>query len=315
MIFRKNRKRNDNLIRANSILEAYSYDIPMLLEDVRQRRDNAYDLCRDLFTQLHGVPPDFRGEVSIRQTFNWAIKEFCGEGKPLGGILVLFDEFSLYIQRYAQRSAAGELQDLLNGIEDQKGKAVFLCFAQHDPVTMARNILKTGQGLESLEKELNRIPRKVSLYSLMESVIDSYLNQPENAWRDFRSTPEARGPLARASNITMDVFRKRYEDTLHWETEKFDEIVTKGCFPLHPLTTALLSDLRLQSMATVGNPRTVLGFVFEQITSRKDRIALDGNKISWVLPVELVDYFGGYLPENTWLLYEHAHRALGLIHQ
>lgn len=302
---------NDNLIKANSFLESYSYDVPMLLEDVRQRRDTAYDLCRDLFTHLHGVPPDFRGEVSIRQTFNWAIKEFCGEGKPLGGILVLFDEFSVYIQRYAQRSAAGELQDLLNGLEDQKGKAVFLCFAQHDPVTMARNILKTGQGLESLEKELNRIPRKVSLYSLMESVIDSYLNQPENAWRDFRSTPDARGPLARASNITMDVFRRRYEDTLHWDTEKFDEIVTKGCFPLHPLTTALLSDLRLQSMATVGNPRTVLGFVFEQITSKKDQVALDGHKINWVLPVELVDYFGSYLPENIWALYEHARRALG----
>lgn len=302
---------NDNLFRANNYLEAYSYDVPMLLQDVRQRRDSAYDLCRDLFTHLHGVQPDFRGEVSIRQTFNWAVKEFCGDGKPLGGILVLFDEFSLYIQRYAQRSAAGELQDLLNGIEDQKGKSVFLCFAQHDPVTMARNILKTGQGLESLEKELNRIPRKVSLYSLMESVIDSYLNQPEKAWRDFRATQAARGPLARASNITLDVFRKRYEDNLHWETEKFDEIVTKGCFPLHPLTTALLSDLRLQSMASVGNPRTVLGFVFEQITLKKDQVALDGNKIQWVLAVELVDYFGNYLPENTWLLYEHARRVLG----
>ena len=248
--------------------ENFQIDVPSLLEDVKKTRDSAYNQCIKLFTFLHGVEPNFGGEVSLRDVINWVAKNYCGEGKPLGGIFVLFDDFSFYIQRYAQRNAAGELQDLLNGIEDQKGRAVFMALAQHDPFAVAQNVMKGIQGLESLNKELTRIPRKLVLYSLMESVIDSYLRQPDAKWRALRSDPRAKGPLARASNLTMDLFNKRYEDTLHWEPEKFDEIVTKGCFPLHPLTTALLCDLKLQGISDkVGNPRTILGFVFEQINS------------------------------------------------
>ena len=300
----------ENLLKANRFLESFSLDVPLLIQDVQNRKDSSYDMCIKLFTELHGVAPNFLGEVSIRELVNWVSKKFCGDGQPLGGIFVLFDEFSLYIQRYGQRSAAGELQDLLNGIEDQKGNAVFVAFAQHDPTQVARNTIRTSQNLETLEKELNRIPRKVLMYSLMESVINAYLLQPETAWKDFRTDRDVRGPLARASNITMDLFAKRYEDILKWETEKYDEIVTKGCFPLHPLTTALLCDLRLQGVGSAGNPRTVLGFVFEQVHQKKDEQAIESGKINWVLPTYLVDYFSDYLPGTSYLLYENAHRIL-----
>jgi len=298
------------LPKANRFLESFSMDVPLLIQDIQNRKDTAYDICIKLFTELHGVAPNFLGEVGMRELINWASGHYCGNGKPLGGIFVLFDEFSLYIQRYGQRSAAGELQDLLNGIEDQKGNAVFVAFAQHDPIQVARNSIKTGQNLETLEKELNRIPRKVPMYSLMESVINAYLDQPETVWKVFRSDPNVRGPLARASNITMDLFTKRYEQVLKWDVEKFDDIVTKGCFPLHPLTTALLCDLRLQGVGSAGNPRTVLGFVFEQVYQKRDEQAVENGKINWVLPTFLVDYFSDYLPGTSYLLYENARRSL-----
>lgn len=301
----------ENQAKANLFLEQYSIDVPMLLQNIRQRRDSAYDQCRFLHKHIHGTLPDFGGEVSLRELINWVAEKYCGDGKPLGGILVLFDEFSLYIQRYAQRNAAGELQDLLNGIQDQQGVAVFLAFAQQDPKTIAQNVMKGTQGLESLEKELSRIERNPRLYTLMESVIDSYLTQPEERWREFRADARARGPLARASDLTMELFSKRYEEILRWDTEKFDGTVTKGCFPLHPLTTAMLCDLQLQAIPRAGNPRTVLGFVFEQIKAKKDQAAVTDTQINWVLPVSLVEYFGDYLPENVYRLYANAIRILG----
>lgn len=301
----------ENLARANQFLDNYGTDIPMLLQDVHERRDNAYDLCRLLFTDLHGVAPDLHGEVSLRELVNWVASKYCGDSKSLGGILVLFDEFSLYIQRYAQRNAAGELQDLLNGIYDQQGAAVFLAFAQQDPKKIAQNTMMASQELANLEHELSRIERTPKLYSLMESVIDSYLTQPEKAWHEFRTDPRARGPLAKASDLALDLFSKRYEGTLRWDTEIYDQVVTKGCFPLHPLTTALLCDLQLQAIPKAGNPRTVLGFVFEQIKAKQDEPAVTDTQINWVLPVSLVDFFGDYLPENVYLLYENARHILG----
>lgn len=298
------------LKEANEFLEQFSMDVPLLIQDVQNRKETVYDICIALFTKLLNVAPNFRGEVGQREILNWVAERYCGEDKPFGGIFVLFDEFSLYIERYGQRSAAGELMDLLNGVEDQKGKAVFVAFAQHDPMVIARNTVKNATSLEGLEKELNRIPRKVLLYSLMESVINAYLSQPDTAWRNFRNNEDARGPLARASNITMDLFSKRYDQTLRWDIEKFDEIVTKGCFPLHPLTTALLCEVRLQGVGSAGNPRTVLGFVFEQVDQKRDEPIIESKKINWVLPVYLVDYFMDYLPDNISILFQNAERNL-----
>lgn len=91
-------------------------DVSLLIQHVKNKQDSAYDRFIDLYAHLdeHGFKPDMEGELSLAHAVEWAVKKFCGDGS-LGGIVVLFDEFSLYINNYAQRSAAGDLQDLLNG--------------------------------------------------------------------------------------------------------------------------------------------------------------------------------------------------------
>ena len=53
------------LEKANLFLANHDTDVPSLLDDLHQRNDNIYDICRDLFADLHGVAPDFGGEVSL----------------------------------------------------------------------------------------------------------------------------------------------------------------------------------------------------------------------------------------------------------
>jgi len=292
--------------KAEQFLETMETDLPGLRGDVRNHRDQGYDRTRQLFKHLNGYLPDLGGEVSLQKLVKQVAKDYCGEGKPLAGLVVLFDEFSLFIQRYAQRRSAGELQELLVGIEDLGNKAVFLAFSQHDPITVAKNYSSSREQSEGLERELTRIPRKVLLYSLLESVIDAYLNQPADAWKEFASNRQVRGPLARASNVAMELFHRRYEEDLRWGPEKFDEVVTCGAFPLHPLTTALLCNLSFAGAETIGNPRTLLGFIREQVTLRQDQPVLVDGMINWVLPIFLVDYFKEYLGKDPFRLYESA---------
>jgi hypothetical protein len=301
--------KGETLARADKYLKAFDTEVKGLLDDVRRRRDAAYDRVRDLSRELFDFPLEFGAQVSMATLLKWVIDTYCGEGKPLGGVLVLFDEFSLYVMKYAERNAAGELQDLLNGIENHKGKALFMALAQHDPAGLARQLAVTEQR-ETLQKELTRIPRRVKLYSLMESVIDAYLKQPDAAWRDLRSQKPLRGPLARASSVAMDMFSRRYERILNWQPEVFDRIVTQGCFPLHPITTALLCDMQLQAMQVAGNVRTVLGFVLEQVSEKQNQPAAEGTRLNWVLPIALVDYFREYLSQDALRLYSETLRHL-----
>ena len=69
------------------------------------------------------MPPNLGGAVSLRDAVDWAARTCCTNGS-LGGVLILFDEFSFYVQRFAQ-CATGDLQDLLNGVDNNQGTVVF----------------------------------------------------------------------------------------------------------------------------------------------------------------------------------------------
>jgi len=299
------------LQKANAYLEQQEIDVPMLIQEVKLKRDRAYDLFVNLYAHLneHGFKPDMGSELSLNDAICWAVREFCGPGKPLGGILILFDELNLYITNYAQHSAAGNLQDMLNGVSNCQGKVAFLAFAQQDPITIAKNILAGGiaNQRDSLLKELTRIPKQLVLYSLMESVISSYLNQPNDVWQRFVQDSAVSLPLSQATNVALDQFRDRY-DKLGWSSiQKFQDHVTKGCFPLHPITTALLCSVQFQqSVTTAGTPRNILGFILEQLEKLTEQSVLIDKRINWVLPIYLVDYFGERLPAEHYQAYQQA---------
>ena len=284
------------LKKANAFLEKFELDVPMLIQNVKRKQDSAYDRFVNLFAHLdeNHFKPDMGGELSLAEAVEWTVRQFCGEGK-LGGVVVLFDEFSLYITNYAQRSAAGDLQDLLNGVDKCRGKAVFMAFAQQDPITVAQNAFMSAGSdqRESLLKELTRIPQKHILHSLMESVINSYLEQPKEKWQRFIQEKNVSILISQATNVAFEQFRVRYAKLGWSRIEKFEETVTMGCFPLHPITTAMLCNLQFQNSVTAsGTPRNILGFILDQLDQLQEKLAIVGTRINWVLPIYLVDYFG-----------------------
>jgi hypothetical protein len=295
---------------ADAYLHDSQMDAALLLSRV-QAREHVYDEVVGAIKAALGVKPDLR-EVSLSQTVEWAAKKFTGPGKPLGGMLILFDEFSLYISKYAHRHAAADLQDLLNGVEKNQGRVVFLAFAQFDPLTTAENLTSLSiNELDDLKKALTRLPRKYALYSLMESVIDAYLKQPPKTWQLFTEPSNVRGSFYQASQIAWDRFRKRYDQELQWDFEKFRQTVTDGAFPLHPITTALLCNVTLGAVPEGGVPRTVLGFVMEQLQHKQDEAAVVNGRPNWVLPISLVDYFEGRLDGELYSSYRNALRTAG----
>src|SRR5690606_4464731 len=97
----------------------------------------AYEQYVELFKYLNNnVSPSAEGNFDFKDAVKWIV-EVCQKSKALSGVLVLFDEFSQFVQRYSEGKAIGDLQNLLLGIQDHRGKALFLAFAQHDPDEVA----------------------------------------------------------------------------------------------------------------------------------------------------------------------------------
>ena len=295
--------------KANAYLAQHGSELPLLRLDVASHQD-VFDRVVETIKAAKGFRPAL-SEFSLAEALAWAAREFVDSGR-LGGILILFDEFSLYIERYGHRTAPAELQDLLNGVDNLRGKAAFLAFAQADPDTTADNLhTLNATSRTSLKKSLTRIERRYQLSTLMESVIDAYLKQSKSAWEAFTQDPHVRGPLHLASDVASDRFRDRYERTLRWSSQQFQRNVTEGCFPLHPITTYLLCNMTLGTVSDAATTRTMLGFVRDHLEEKQPQPAFVDGRPNWVLPIALVDYFEGRFPGSDHNAYANALRAAG----
>lgn len=285
-------KRNDK--EASLFLDKnFNTDVPNLINDIDQNKLDAYDQYIELFKHLNnGVSPSAEGNLSLREAVKWVIDHLCDEGKLFSGLVVVFDEFSLFIQRYCQSKATSDLQELLDGVGERRGKSVFIAFAQHDPNEIAEQT-QSGKTLENIKKELDRIDsnKKFVLHSLMESVLASYLGQSSKHWKKMLDEEKnIKGQIYGETTETVwDYFLERYNKRFRWTHEKFREVVAEGCFPLHPFTVALLCSLDMKQGE--GEARTILGFVRDQLEPIGNENIVINGKINWIFPITLVDYF------------------------
>ncbi len=300
-----NRLSGEDRRKVEMFLANYNTDLASLCQDIR--KSGAYELVREAFKHLTGAYPDFGREVSLKDLVLWAVDEVCVPNK-MGGLLILFDEFSLFLQKYVVSRAAGKLQDLLNGISDRLGKSAFLAFTQID----LDNVVDTyaqGSRRDDVRRELDRLPknRRNRLFSLMESVLDSYLKQDDIVWEEWMKRHPIRATMTRNREMLLNYFSQRYETNLRWSLEQIQETIIKGCYPLHPLTAAILSNHTFEA-GTGENPRTALHFLrdrWEKGLPQQPAERADGTP-NFVFAIELVDFFGEQISKPWYDAYQTA---------
>ncbi|MBT9394808.1 hypothetical protein KLP40_16700 [Hymenobacter sp. NST-14] len=302
------------------LLDKKGIDLAQLKADIKAHKTGLYDLTRNVWKHLFGFKPDLKGELNPKEMLEQVVKDYCGDpdsGKPCSGILILFDEFGRFVESYAGNyDTQGEnlpLQSLLDAMETLRNRAAFVSFTQYKPEEIARRKLQArGAGAETMAnivQELNRLPANQhhALASPLEAVLDGYLQQQDDQWNDLTADDAIWDEVVNAIDLVKLLFPVRYTEANGWTDEKLREAIGKGCFPLHPLTTALLCGASLRG----DTARSVLGFVEDRIRAWAPLPALtpDGH-LNWVYPIELVAYFGEALApsETAWLRYDEARR-------
>ncbi|MBF6596483.1 MAG: hypothetical protein IVW51_18810, partial [Thermaceae bacterium] len=291
----------DQVGQADAFLSSYKTDLHLLRQRIGQREAGVYQVCIELIKSLTGIRPDFNGETRLDDAVNWVVQELCVRQKRIGGLLILFDEFSEFVRGYASLHPTGvPLQELLNGVESNRGQVLFVALSQHEPEKVARND-GTAQ-YASLTKELTRLPEynRHWLHSTLEDVLGGYFKPNSANWEQLMRMPGVGAEIANANDLAFDVLSERYRGTLNWNAERFQEKVTRKCFPLHPLTTGLLSSVDFQSASTT---RSVLGFLTDvdaPLKQNLEQAAVLHERPNWVLPIALVDYFEDMLGDQVW---------------
>ena len=293
--------------KADAFLASHEMDLPKLRQRLEQKDASLYEVVRDLIQHVTGVRPDLGARLSLNALVSHVCVEYCGQGKPYAGLVILFDEFNAFMHAYSQRNTAGTpLQDLLNGIANNRENSVFVGFAQRDPMTIVNALQPNNR--DALTVEMSRIPQnhRTWLFNNLETVLDAYIGGDDATLIGALETAHAWPALLDAEEATQTLFKRRYERELQWGQEQFRTKVTIGCFPLHPLTTALLCSVDLAE--TGNNTRGLLQFVLTSKENIEDKPVAANGTPTWICAARMVDWFEKTLcvEELHWEQYQKA---------
>ena len=310
----------EQIARANDFLAARSSDFPTLCQKLRDRDGDSFESACQLVEEITGFSPNFGRAVELDKLLVQVTADLCGEGKPFSGLLILFDEFSAFTRSYAQDyvlKRGTPLQSLLDGVGNCGHLAAIVALSQYDPNSDVQTIFQrlnasTGDR-QNIEKELNRLPEpnRYQLYSSLELVLANLLRQDEANWDTLTHDDKIWEQIGDATNDTMRLYEAHYSEEMGWGDEKLQTVLTKGCFPFHPLTIAILCKSNLRG--DESGARTVMGYLTEALRENAARPALTDGVLSWISPVSLVEKFGRAIvfEDVLWNQYWQTWRSAG----
>lgn len=299
----------ENKAKADAYLESLGNpdgDVNSLITQLQKTNPRVIRAVKDVCRHISNVTPDFQDDISVEAILRDLLDNLCsGENAQFSGILILFDEMNYYLQSWAadQIGAGGTaLQNITNICELYKGKIALLSFTQINPATAVGISFNVK---ESYLKLSSRLAPKESTYdgpaSSLELVIDNMLTQQEDTpqWRDFLHRWDTT-----LLSTAHDAFEKRVKTYQQrgWSIEYFYNHLSKGCFPLHPITAYLLCNLGFTQDRTAI--QFIKGYVSQFI---EDKPVEEAGQLSYIYPIDLVDTFAeNFSNEGIYKRYQEA---------
>lgn len=217
-----------------------------------------------------------------------------------GGIYIIFDEFSKYIEGHGRENFARDMkiiQDMCELSQNSKGNQIHLTMVAHKSLkeygnTLPKDMVNAYVGVEGRIKEERFVLSAQNNYELIANVIqkkgDGYLKDLED--------------IREANELAYQQI-PGFCGVLEWE--EYEQLIVKGCFPMLPLTAYCLLAI---SEKVAQNERSIFTFLAnEEKGSLLSLISKEREEDQWQITADVIyDYFKNLFRESTDLTAIHA---------
>ena len=267
------------------------YDVEYIIKKLKSQDEDVFEVVNRIYVEKMGSSIPAGSSESLHDFISTVSLEYCGEGKPFAGLLIVFDEFGRYIEFAVQKphiAGPAALQQLFEAVQENSENAFMLSFIQTELKAYASRVMPERR--EDIERYITRFDsvRKVRLSSNLETVIANLI--------------EKKNPLAIHQHLTaLDVddihscmtrwFPEFQGYSLWYNRDTFSKVIVEGCWPLHPLATWVLHKL-----TTVGrslqqrSALSLLAQVMDQFMVKELRPGQTIRPVDLVIP-ELISEF------------------------
>lgn len=280
------------------------------LKELEQYNEKALNFFKKIYPLLTAgsvfEPMVQMDEISLFQSVN---EKLCKE-YGYQGIVLIFDEFSKFVEGYPKESFASAMEQLQNLCElanNSTKQKLHVILVAHKAMKEYKNTLpdQVVNAYLGVEGRLSEVYFTTSLKNSYELIQNVIIKNPEIFEEKVAGTKQFR-------EIQENAYRLPYFHSMFTE-EEFQTIVAKGCFPLTPVAAYLL--LKISEKA-VQNERTVFTFLaneepYSLLHFLEQNPVFHGN---YVTAGQVYDYFSKLLKNdssnvtmhNEWLKAEYA---------
>ena len=247
----------------------------------------AVGVINEVFSEVTGDSIHWERGISAGDVLSLLSNSLCGEGKPFNKVLLLFDEFGRFIEYAAANpDIAGEaaLQQIFEAIQNAQGKIVFTGFIQSDLSAYLSRIEKTANIVRYVGRYENS--EKWYLSSNFETILANLLKK--NDAPTFDKTVGAavvryQKYHSRIMNALTRWDRSSQKKSVWTSWALYENVILKGCFPLHPITVWILANTSnwMQQRSTIA----FASDMFDSICNA----TLEDTWLPYVYPIDVVD--------------------------
>lgn len=230
---------NLNDSQLEPLLEECSATKEEIIQKLQEFDEKTY-ICAIQYLESIGLHIRSFGDETVKEVLNSLANEYIGPEKPFQHLLILFDEFSHYMEFATARSylaGPGALQHLYEGIQDNSDKITFIGFIQYELKAYAQRL--SVENRNEIQRFISRFQNAERLYLSinLETLIASLLVKSPNQFE-----------------LCSDYITEQFDDIQKWfpaaqnhklwsSMELFTKSIAHGCWPLSPMLLWILFHL------------------------------------------------------------------------
>lgn len=244
---------------------------------------DVYSIINNVYKKQIGNEISITEGISANTVLTKLHQKYIVEEKLFNSIIILFDEFGRYLEFASnQPTIAGEtgLQQIFEAVQNCNPSMMFIGFIQSD-----LNAYMSRVKNDNIVRYVGRyqISDKYYLSSNLETVIASLIKKKDNSENIIKNIFD---------NTLNKYFTTLHKNILRWLPElsdknvwdnasMFNNTILKGSYPIHPITTSLLS--LLSSYMQQRSTLTFLTDIFDKCKNEEL-----SNKIPFIYPTEII---------------------------
>lgn len=253
-----------------------------------ETEEKVFEIINEVYTLMVGHEIRWDEGISAGKILEVAEEYLCRKEGIFKKILIIFDEFGRYLEyasTYPQRAGDSALQQIFEAVQNKEGNIVFLGFIQSDIKTYLTRIDKTS----NISRYIGRydVSEKFYLSSNLETIFANLIEKKDkNIFKHY---------IEENIDNNKVYYTKMHSNMLQWiplmeqkeiwrQYESFKKIILEGVYPLHPLSTYLLSSLSewLQN-------RSSLTLLNKKIKEFGDLEVKELEQLKYIYPTNLLE--------------------------